>query len=168
MKLILAKLNDLDDLQTMYKKVIIHMQSSGLNFWDEYYPCPLFANDIKNGNLYLILDENEIVSAFVLSSEHEGIDRVKWEQSDSKAFYLDRFAVSTKHMRQGIGTLTIEYAKKVAKEKGATYLRLFVVINNIPAINLYQKLAFKRASGIYAETYEEGLFLRQYGYEIKL
>ncbi len=74
MHLRLATLNDLIDIKAMYEEVIIHMQGQGLNFWDEYYPCPLFLNDIKNKNLYLLVDKNEIIAAFVLSSKHEGVD----------------------------------------------------------------------------------------------
>jgi|BioPla2DNA2_1021312.scaffolds.fasta_scaffold36943_3 ribosomal protein S18 acetylase RimI-like enzyme len=168
MHLRLATLNDLIDIKAMYEEVIIHMQGQGLNFWDEYYPCPLFLNDIKNKNLYLLVDKNEIIAAFVLSSKHEGVDKVEWENINSKAFYLDRFAVSVKRLREGIGALAVDHAKRLAKVKGANYLRLFVVDNNTPAIKFYKKINFKRVNGIYEDTYEEGLFLRQFGYEIKV
>jgi ribosomal protein S18 acetylase RimI-like enzyme len=53
----------------------------------------------------------------------------------------------------------------LAKEKSAEYLRLFVVDRNEPAIRLYRKNGWNLAGGIYEEVIDEGLVLREYGFE---
>nr|WP_246615500.1 hypothetical protein [Clostridium thailandense] len=51
--------------------------------------------------------------------------------------------------------------------KQAKYLRLFVVDINKPAINVYLKNGFKQVDGIYEEKIDDGLILREYGFEIE-
>ncbi|WP_376774592.1 GNAT family N-acetyltransferase [Clostridium thailandense] len=72
--------------------------------------------------------------------------------------YLDCFGVNVNYSRQGIGSLMLKQAK---------YLRLFVVDINKPAINVYLKNGFKQVDGIYEEKIDDGLILREYGFEIE-
>lgn len=58
-------------------------------------------------------------------------------------------------------------AAKLAAEKNAEYLRLFVVDINVPAVNLYLKNGFRQAEGVYEENFDD-FVLREYGFEKKL
>ena len=49
-----------------------------------------------------------------------------------------------------------------------TKFALFVVDVNEPAINLYRKNGFTKASGVYEEVFDDGFMLREYGYEIEV
>lgn len=126
------------------------------------------TKDIKNNQLYVLLNNGEIVSAFVLSNTNLGEDAVKWNDNHAEAIYIDRLGVNIKYSKKGIGSLMLDKAKEIAKTLDAKYLRLFVVDRNIPAIQLYIKNGFVKVDGVYDEVFDDGFVLHEYGYEIKL
>lgn len=163
----LAEESDLPQLKTMYQKIIDNMNKNGIRIWDEIYPCEFFQADIEDKTLYLLLEENEIVAAFVLCESNNGEDHLKWKSINGKALYIDRLGVNVNYLRQGIGGVMLKNAMKLAKRKDAESLRLFVVDINKPAINLYLKNGFKRVDGIHEEKFDD-FVLREYGFEIKI
>lgn len=164
----LAVVQDLPQLKGMYKQIIENMNEQDIQIWDDVYPCEFFAEDIKNQQLYVLLNGSEIVSAFALCDANSGENAVEWADRHAKALYIDRLGVNIKHSKKGIGSLTLEKAMGAARAFGAEYLRLFVVDMNNPAIQFYIKNRFVRAAGVYNETFDDGFVLREYGYETKL
>ena len=125
MHLRLAKMDDLPQLKVVYREIINNMNNENIEIWDDIYPCEFFYNDIENNSLYVLVENDEIVAAFV-----------KWKNEHHKALYIDRFGVNVNYLRKGIGSIMLNKAISLAKEKGAESLRLFVVDINEPAINL--------------------------------
>lgn len=164
----LARMDDLEELKAMYRQIVKNMNDNNIQIWDNIYPCDFFVNDIKDNQMYVLIDKNEIISAFVLCNTNTGAKQVQWNENLGKSIYLDRLGVNIKYGNKGIGTLMIEKAKKIAKSKGFDFLRLFVVDINIPAINLYVKNGFIKAEGIYDEVFDDGFVLHEYGYEIEV
>lgn len=163
-----AVLQDLPALKDMYKQIIKDMNEQNIQIGDDIYPCEFFEEDIKNNQLYTLLNNEEIVSAFVLSNTNLGETAVEWNDKNAKAVYIDRLGVNVKYSRKGIGSLMLDKAKEIAKTLDAEYLRLFVVDINIPAIQLYTKKRFVKVNGVYNEVFDDGFVLHEYGYEIKL
>lgn len=161
----LAVMKDLAQLKVVYKDIIQNMNDHQICIWDDIYPCEFFEEDVKNNRLYVLLDQGEIVSAFVLQDTCSGEKSVEWKENQCKALYLDRLGVNIKYLRRGIGSLMLEKAKETAKMSGASWLRLFVVDINVPAIDLYMKNGFMRANGIYDEMIDDDLVLHEYGFE---
>jgi len=125
-----------------------------ISIWDEFYPCEVFSDDIKNNCLYLLEEESDdIVVAFALCESNVGENYVKWENLQNKALYLDRLGVNIDYSKRGIGSIMLKHATILAIQKSAKYLRLFVVDINKPAINLYLKNEFKQVKGLYGNTY---------------
>lgn len=144
------------------------MNEQNIQIWDDIYPCEFFEEDIKNNQLYTLLNNEEIVSAFVLSNTNLGETAVEWNDKNAKAVYIDRLGVNVKYSRQGIASLMLDKAKEITKTLDAKYLRLFVVDINIPAIQQYTKKEFVKVNGVYNEIFDDGFVLHEYGYEIKL
>ena len=167
MNLRMANIDDLTQLKYVYKKIIYNMNKDNINIWDEIYPCEFFYDDIVNNRLYILEENNEIISAFALCNSNSGAEHVKWENKYDKALYIDRLGVNVNYSRKGIGSIMINKAITLARDKGAKYLRLFVVDINKPAINLYIKNGFKRVDGIYDETIDDDLVLHEFGFEIE-
>ena len=168
MNLRLATSNDLPKLKAVYGKIIDNMNRHNIAIWDEIYPCEFFTEDIENNRLYLLVEDNDhIVAAFALCESNPGESSVKWENPNEKALYIDRFGVNVDYSRQGIGSIMLNHAIALAKQKGAKYLRLFVVDINKPAINLYIKNGFNQVPGIYEERIDD-FVLYEYGFEIKV
>ncbi len=164
----LALIEDLTEIKAMYSKLIEKMNNEGIEIWDDIYPCEFFEKDIENENLYIMLQNNIIVGAFALCEEHIGQKYIDWEEKGIKAVYIDRLGVNIDFSKQGIATKLLTFASKVAKEKTAKYLRLFVIESNIPAIRLYEKFGFKKANGIYTEIIDENLSFEEFGYELQI
>jgi len=167
MNLRLAEKNDLPQLKTMYEKIIGNMIKNNIQIWDEVYPCEFFQHDIENNRLYILAEDNDIVAAFALCESNDGEGHLKWKDIKEKAIYIDRFGVNVNYLRQGIGGIMLKSAMKLAKQKGAKYLRLFVVDINKPAINLYLKNGFNQVDGIYEERIDDSV-LYEYGFEIEI
>lgn len=168
MNITLAKLEDLKQIQEMYTKIIENMYKNNIKIWNEYYPNIVFASDIKNKNLYLLKENNNIIGAFVLC-EHKNIEKdIKWKNINEKAYILNRLGVSVNYLHQGIGKLLVKSACEIAKNNNAKYLRLLVDETNIPAINLYKKCNLIKRPGKYKEIIKEDFYISEYGYEIKL
>ena len=163
----LAGMQDLLQLKDVYKQIIKNMDEQDIQIWDDIYPCEFFEEDIKNNQLYVLLNNGEIVSAF-LCKTNTGENAVKWNENHAETFYIDRLGVNIKYLKKGIGGLMLDKAKEMAKTFGAEYLRLFVVDVNIPATQLYEKNGFLKADGVYDEAFDDGFVLHEFGYEIKL
>ena len=163
-----AVMQDLPQLKDMYKRIIKDMNEQNIQIWDDIYPCEFFEDDIKNNQLYILLNNGEIVSAFVLSDTNSGETAVEWNDNHAKAVYIDRLGVNIKYLKKGLGSLMLDKAKEIAKTLNAEYLRLFVVDINIPAIQLYNKKEFIKVNGVYNEIFDDGFVLHEHGYEIKL
>lgn len=163
-----AVMQDLPQLKDMYKRIIKNMNEQNIQIWDDIYPCEFFEDDIKNNKLYILLNNGEIVSAFVLSDTNSGETAVEWNDNHAKVVYIDRLGVNIKYLKKGLGSLMLDKAKEIAKTLNAEYLRLFVVDINIPAIQLYTKKEFVKVNGVYNEIFDDGFVLHEHGYEIKL
>ena len=168
MELRLAIIEDLPQIKGMYKEIIKNMNSNNIYIWDEIYPCEFFEDDIKNNQLYVLIDNDEIVSAFALSHSNAGSDSVNWKDNYAKALYIDRLGVNVNYLRKRIGSIVLNKAIELSREINVEYLRLFVVDENYPAINLYKKVGFKKVDGIYDEVIDDDLVLHQFGFEIKI
>ena len=163
-----AVMRDLPRLKEMYGRIVKNMEAQGISIWDDIYPSEFLAEDIEKKRLYVLLDNEEIVSAFALCDTNAGEKAVQWKDGSTKAVYIDRLRVDVRYAKRGIGSQMLAEAKELAKASGAAYLRLFVVDINEPAIRLYSKNGFIKAAGIYEEAFDDGFVLHEYGYEIEL
>ena len=80
-----AVMQDLPQLKDMYKRIIENMNEQNIQIWDDIYPCEFFEEDIKNNQLYILLNNEEIVSAFVLSNTNSGETAVEWNDKHAKS-----------------------------------------------------------------------------------
>lgn len=69
--------------------------------------------------------------------------------------------------QRGVGRAAIQQARRIARARGAQYLRLFVMPVNRPAIRFYERAGFTRAADIHEEVVDAALTLREYGFEIE-
>lgn len=140
----LARLEDLKQLKIIYKEIIKNMNKNNIQIWDDIYPCEFFEDDINNKRLYVIANDEEIISAFALCDNNAGEAYVEWSEKSAKAMYIDRLGVNVEYSKKGIGQQMLNKAKEISKSLDAEYLRLFVVDINKPAIRLYQKMVSQK------------------------
>ena len=63
MNLRLANMYDLPKIKVIYGKIIDNMNKNNIQIWNEIYPCEVFYDDIVNNRLYVLTENDEIVSA---------------------------------------------------------------------------------------------------------
>lgn len=163
----LATKSDLQQLKTVYKKIIEDMNRNNIHIWNEIYPSEFFEDDIKNENLYLLTKDDEIVAAFALHESNVERENVKWKDEKGRAVYISRLGINVDYAKKGIGSEMLKIAMKLAKRRDAQYLRLFVVDINKPAINMYLKNGFTQVDGTNIEKIGKFL-LCEYGFEIEV
>lgn len=164
----LATFEDLPRLKAMYAKIIESMNKNNIQIWDEWYPYEMFPDDIAKKQLYVLTENADILSAFALCDSMEGADFAGWKDPQAKAMYINRLGVNADYARKGIGSAALREAMALAAEKGAGYLRLFVVDSNEPAINLYKRSGFTQLSETYEEAIDEELVLHEYAFEMMI
>lgn len=169
MELKLATKEDLPKLKLMFNGVVQNMQNNGIFIWNEYYPFEEFENDIENSSLYIIESAGTIVASFALLDSTDGSECFTWKNKSAKSKYISRIGVNANHLKQGIGSLVLYEAEKLAKENKAKFLRLLVVDCNTPAINLYLKNGYTQVPGIRIEEIpEQNKSLVELGFEKQL
>lgn len=160
-----AEKKDLPEINILYRRICKKMNDEKIFIWDDVYPFDFFEEDIKNERLYILIKEEKIISGFVLNDKSEGEPFIEWENQKAKALYLERFGVDNDYTGIGIGSLMLEKAGGIVKEKKYSCLRLFVGDINIPAINLYLKNGFVKRKGIYTEIVDDDFILYESGFE---
>lgn len=167
MNLRLATEKDLSELHALFASITQKLDSENICIWDEVYPNCAFPDDIKRESLFVLEDDGRLISAFALCEPQEDEGSIVWENPDAKGIYLYRFGVSPDCLNKGIGTYMLKEAERIAKERGGEYLRLLVVDYNTPAICFYEKNGYGKAEGYYVKD-QDGLILKEYGYELNL
>ncbi len=167
MNLRLATEKDLPEISRLFTSITRKLDSENICIWDEVYPDCAFPDDIKRKSLFLLEEDERLISAFALCEPQEDEGSIVWESPNAKGIYLFRFGVAPDSLNKGIGTLMLKEAERIAKESGGEYLRLLVVDYNIPAIKFYEKNGYGKAEGYYIKD-QDGLILKEFGYELKL
>lgn len=167
MKIRLANNSDLPELKIMFKEIVEEMNNNGIKIWSDYYPYEMFKDDIKNKQLYVLVEDKKICATIGTFDNISGQECFEWADSTAKAMYIGRIGVNTRFLRRGIGSKAIAEAIKISKKKGCKYIRLTVTKENTPAIKLYEKNGFVRVKGEFHE-YAESLNKThiEYGYEL--
>lgn len=164
----LATKEDLNDIKSVYLRIMEDIKDINLCMWDEEYPISCFEEDIDNKCLHILRDGDAIAGAVAICESGECDEKMQWKDNGAKALYLFRLGVNVDYKGKGIGNVLVQEAMKSIKKRGVNYLRLFVVIDNVPAINLYERNGFYRVEGIFEERIDEDRILREYAYEIQI
>lgn len=164
----LATKEDLNDIKSVYLRIMEDIKDINLCMWDEDYPISCFDEDINNKSLHILTDGKTIAGAVAICECGECDEKMRWKEIGAKALYLFRLGVNVNYKGKGIGNILVQEAMKSIKKRGVEYLRLFVVIDNLPAIKLYERNGFRRVEGIFEELIDENKVLREYGYEIEI
>lgn len=117
----LAKPEELEEIFEHFKKVICHMQASGLDQWDHLYPdFETIQDDIRKQELYLARIQEQIAVVFV----------------------IHRLSIHPQFQKMGLGSNTMKMVEEMARRQGAESIRLDAFSQNQAALHLYRSLGF--------------------------
>lgn len=144
-----AVFSDIGRVMAVMEKSREIMQADGNFQWDENYPLRgHFEQDIIEGTLYVIDKKGVLAGIACLNcDEPEEYAKALW-QSEGKALAIHRMAVSPEFRGQGFAGMLLDFAFKLAKEKGALSLRTDTFSGNIPMNTLFLKHGFRKAGAI--------------------
>ncbi len=151
MKIRLAQKNDLPELKILFSSIVKNMWQNGIQIWNEFYPYEEFERDVVKQELYVIELKQNLIGAFVVSATINGQESFEWTDNSAVAVYLERLGIHPDFTKKGIASLVLDKIFKIAREKGALFIRLTVADVNLPAISFYKKNAFKQVNGIFNE-----------------
>jgi GNAT superfamily N-acetyltransferase len=92
------------------------------------FPCDDFENDIHNP---LVPEERYLIESPFLEIDALG------------TYYINALTVFPEFTRQGIGSLLVKFAQRLAVERGFTELGLHVFAENSGAVSLYKKHGYR-------------------------
>lgn len=164
----LATLYDLQNLNKMYHSVIEFMLDNDIDIWDIFDPRKFFYDDIVSKRLYILEENDYILGSFTIFDDTYGAKYIDWISKGVVPMYLSRLAVNPKFSEKGVGSLLLEYAISLAKQKDFGAIRLLVVDYNLPAIEFYSKNGFVKAEGVYHDEVTDDITFNEFGYEFNI
>ena len=124
------------------------LKGNGSLQWQQGYPNEeTFTNDIKNGSLYGLYEDNELMGfgAYVLGKDlnYVEINEGKWDiPANDKDMAIHRVAVDENCHGKKYGIKILEYGVKYAKNRGCSTVKVDTHKNNIPMQKCIQKSGF--------------------------
>ena len=141
----LASLEDIDEVMTIIEdgRAFLSTQNSGQ--WQDGYPNrDTLLNDIKQGNLYVVLKDKDIAGVCALTYHEDDYDHLyegKW-LTDYPYMVMHRIAVKKEYRSLGYGKKLFEVFIDVTSKKGYHSLRIDTHENNIRMRKLMDDYGF--------------------------
>ena len=117
----------------------------GISFWDPPYPLRLFRRAAEAGYVYGVHDGDVPVATFTLADAPPGYDDpAVWDDPEATAAYVSRVAVEPALQGRGLGSWCMGAVERVARERGASAVRLDAVADRPELLAFYDRLGYAR------------------------
>jgi len=147
-----AKSTDLVEILYLLKVCISDMNAKGLRHWNSAFPGnDQIRKDLREGSIYLAKDKGVCKGMVTLNdTEPEEYREMNFHSADAKPLFLHRMAVHPVWQGKGIARFMVDFAQKMAREKGFTCIRLDTYQSSEDARHLCKKLSFKEIGSFQA------------------
>ena len=162
-----ANFSDIESVLHITKSCARHMIDNGIFQWNKHYPDrDSFINDVENMQLYVYIENEQIVACISLCNKIDGVYRsVHWKTINENNLYIHRLAVHPDFQKKGIGKILMDFAEKYAREKKFISVRLDTFSMNKRNLKFYESRGYQRLEGIHFPKQSEFPF---YCYELIL
>ena len=149
MNIVKATENQYDAVRSFYHSLIDGMQESPYDIgWEkDIYPSPEFLREsIANGELYVGIENTEIVAAMVLNHQcNDGYKKFHWktEATEDEVMMIHALGVHPIHSGKGVAKAMVKRAIDIATDNLQKAIRLDVLGGNVPAEKLYTHMGFQ-------------------------
>ena len=113
----------------------------------DIYPAPEYLkNSISAGELYIAVEDGEIVASMVLSHDsNDGYQEFRWptEAAQDEVTVIHALGVHPGRMGQGYGKKMVRFAIDLARKNDQKAIRLDVLKGNTAAERLYTGMGFR-------------------------
>ncbi len=157
MNIVLAVESDIDEIVSLLGDCIRHMESQGIQQWDDIYPSrAILEDDLSKGLLYVLKEEEQCRAAVTVHAYQPAeYSTIEWEFPAERLLVVHRLAVHPDCEGRGIGKKLMEFVENMARRGGYEAIRLDAFPQNPRAIALYENLGYRKAGTIY---FRKGLF----------
>ncbi len=146
MNIRLARIDDLDRINELYKRIIedIH-NNKKINMWNDIYPFCEFEKNIKDKDMYVLEDGKKIIGSFALTDfDYPEYHVINWKYKNKKFFYINRLVIDVDCQGKGYSKNAMDYIENYAIENNYEVVRLMLHIDNKIAMSLYEKYGFEK------------------------
>lgn len=142
---------DLNDVENLYEKIIEYLDKNNLNFgWKKgIYPNRQLAEtSLIEKDLFVLEVDGNIAGTIILNTKQaENYKKGDWKikANTDKILVVHTLAIHPDYLKQGIGSKLMNFSQNYGLNKGMEVIRLDTVMDNLPAIRLYEKLGYSKA-----------------------
>lgn len=142
----LAKEDDLEEVCRLIQAAVAEMEENHIFQWDELYPVREdFLEDIRKGQLWLGMEEEEIAVIYVINREcDEEYQKAAWRLPDCDYRVLHRFCVHPAYQHRKIAGQTLAHLEEELRGEGVRAVRLDVFSENPYALALYRRGGYEQ------------------------
>jgi GNAT superfamily N-acetyltransferase len=147
-----AKSTDLVEILYLLNVCISDMNAKGLKHWNNVFPGnEQIRKDLEEGNIYLAKEKGVCKGMVTLNdSEPAGYGDMKFQTAEARPLFLHRMAVHPKWQGKGIASYLVDFAQKMARDRGFTCIRLDIYQSSQEARQLCKKLNFQEIGSFQA------------------
>lgn len=144
-----AGTDEYPDVRGFYHSLIDGLKGLpyGAGWIKDIYPSPEFLmGSIRDGDLFLGIEEGEIVASMVLNHEcNDGYREFQWPTvaEDSEVTVIHALGVHPSRAGKGYAKQLVRFAVDTARRSRQKAIRLDVLKGNLPAERLYTSMGFR-------------------------
>ncbi len=141
-----AKIEELEAIMFIIEEVVIDMQATGIDQWDNLYPNKeVIGDDIMRGNLY-VSEEDNIIKGIVALNEAQAqeYENLSWKYKSGKQLIIHRLCVKPTCQGNGIAKSLIKFSEDFARSCEYNSIRLDTFVYNLRACKFYEQLQYEK------------------------
>ena len=141
----LAEEIDLDRIMVIIEDTVKEMHQNNNFQWDSEYPNrEVFLKDIKDGVLYVAVDNKDIIVGLAVFNleKPDSYSDVDWKAGEND-YVIHRLAVDVKQRKTGVANLLVDFGEKMALEKNLNYMMADTNSKNISARKFFEKSGYE-------------------------
>lgn len=135
-----GNLTDLDVLFQMYKRAKEALENDKIYQWTNNYPTrSIIENDLKDGVLYVLKNNDRIIGAINISENQEPeYKTIDWQFNDTKVLVLHRLVIHPTSQNNDFAKLLMDFAEELAKQDNYNTIRLDAYSKNERVVKFYK------------------------------
>ncbi len=151
-----SRMEDIERIMCVIHEAQESMRANGIPQWQDGYPNEeVISQDIKIGNSYVLVeDENIIGTAYIVAGHEPSYDYIEGGQwlNDHPYVVVHRIAVRKDYKGKGVARYMMEFAEKIASEHQLQDIRIDTHYDNIPMRTFLAKLGYHACGTIYLDN----------------
>jgi ribosomal protein S18 acetylase RimI-like enzyme len=112
---------------------------------------------LDENNLYVSVNEMDIIQGIIVLNEHQDIayESIEWRYNSGKQLIIHRLCVHPNYQGKGIARMLIKFSEDFGSEQKYETIRLDAFIPNIRACKMYEKSGYEKRGTV---TFRKGDF----------